>query len=371
VAPREPLEHQIAGIFEELFEIAPIGATDDFFDLGGDSLLAATLMSAIDETCGRTLDPSVLLEASTVAALAAALHRQDHAFDEPLTVLRASGARSPFFFVHNDHGRGLYTHGLARALDPDRPVCAIHLHGLGARRLPDTVEAIAAERVRAMRVAWPHGPYVLGGHCFGGIVALEMARQLRATGEPVEAVVMIDSPAPAWRARTLHRVSRGLERLGGVAPATRIALLADVDRAAEALVGTVRSVGTRLVGLARAGPRRQVRAVGRRLVWSARWLSRLAGAGHGPALHPAPPQIGADAWQGYARAIRRYVPVGYEGAVTLFRAEALPAARPDLGWARVLPRLEIEVIPGDHHTCVTRHVAAFAAQLEARLRRAP
>ena len=370
VSPRSPLEHQIAGIWEGLFGIAPIGASDDFFDLGGDSLLAAALVSAIEETCGRSLAPSVLLEAPTVRALAAALLREDRAFDEPLTVLRASGARAPLFFVHNDHGRGLYTHALGRALDPDRPVYAIHLHGLGTRPLPDTVEAIAADRVRAVRAACPHGPYVLGGHCYGGLVALEMARQLRASGERVEAVVMVDSPAPARRARALHAVSAALGRVGRLSPAARAAFVASVDRAAEEIAERARDGRTRLRGLARAGLRRQAGAVGRRLTGVARWLARLAGAGDVPAFHAAPQDVPAAAWQAYRRAIQRYVPCGYEGAVTLFRAEELRAPRPDLGWAPLLPRLEIEVVPGDHHTCVTRHVAAFASRLEARLQRA-
>jgi thioesterase domain-containing protein/acyl carrier protein len=370
VAPRTPLEHQIAGIWEALFGIAPIGAGDDFFDLGGDSLLAAALVTAIEETCGRSLTPPVLLEAPTVAALAEALQREDRAFDEPLTVLRASGARAPLFFVHNDHGRGLYTHALGRALHPDRPVYAIHLHGLRAQPLPDTVEAIAADRVRAVRAVAPRGPYVLGGHCFGGIVALEMARQLRASGERVEAVVMIDTPAPAWRARLLHRASTLLGRVGGVSPVARAALFAGVDRAAEEVVDRARSYRERLGALARAGLRRQAGALGRQAGRLARGIARLAGTGREPDLHAPPPDAGTSAWRAYCRAIRRYVPAGYEGAVTLFRAQELPAARPDLGWAPLLPGLEIEVVPGDHHSCVTRHVGVFASRLEARLQRA-
>jgi thioesterase domain-containing protein len=78
--------------------------------------------------------------------------------------------------------------------------------------------------------------------------------------------------------------------------------------------------------------------------------------------------VPAAGWEAYCRAIRRYVPAGYDGAVTLFRAAELRAARPDLGWAPLLPGLEIEVVPGDHHTCVTRHVRVFAQRLAARLR---
>jgi len=71
--------------------------------------------------------------------------------------------------------------------------------------------------------------------------------------------------------------------------------------------------------------------------------------------------------RGQSRAIRRYVPGHDGGAVTLFRAEEQPTVRPDLGWSALLPQLEIEVVPGDHHTCVTRHVKAFASRLGARL----
>ena len=367
--PATPLEHQIAGIWEELFGLAPIGANDDFFDLGGDSLLAAALVTAIEETCGRSLAPSTLLEAPTVAGLAAALQRADRAFDEPLTVLRASGARAPFFFVHNDHGRGLYTHALGRALDPDRPVYAIHLHGLGTRPLPDTVEAIAADRVRAVRAAWPRGPYVLGGHCYGGIVALEMARQLRAAGQRVEAVVMIDTPAPAWRAQLLHGATSALGRVGRLSPSRRTALASTVTGAAEVIAERARVGRARLLGLARAGFRRQAAAVGRRLTGAARWVARVAGPGNDAIFRAAPTAVAGAGWEAYCRAIRRYVPAGYDGAVTLFRAAELRASRPDLGWAPLLPGLEIEVVPGDHHTCVTRHVRVFARRLEARLRR--
>jgi thioesterase domain-containing protein/acyl carrier protein len=369
VAPATPLEHQIAGIWERLFGLAPIGATDDFFDLGGDSLLAATLVTAIEETCGRSLVPSTLLEAPTVAGLAAALQREDRAFDEPLTVLRASGARAPLFFVHNDHGRGLYTHALGRALDPDRPMYAIHLHGLGTRPLPDTVEAIAADRVRAVRAAWPRGPYVLGGHCYGGIVALEMARQLRESGERVEAVVMIDTPAPAWRAQLVHGATTALGRVGRLSPSRRAAFASRVTGAADAIVEGARTGRARVFGLARAGVRRQAAAVGRRVTGAARWIASVAGRGDESIFGAAPPAVAIAGWEAYRRAIRRYVPAGYDGAVTLFRAAELRATRPDLGWAPLLPGLEIEVVPGDHHTCVTRHVGVFAERLEARLRR--
>jgi len=158
--------------------------------------------------------------------------------------------------------------------------------------------------------------------------------------------------------------------VGGVSTAARAALVVGVDRAAEEVVGRTRSYRARLEDLARAGIRRQAEAAGRGIARLGRRVVRLTGTGAGPARHPAPRQVATSAWEDYCRAIRRYVPAEYEGAVTLFRARELPAARPDLGWAPLLPGLEIEVVPGDHHSCVTRHVAAFASRLEARLQRA-
>ncbi|MFI5324696.1 MAG: amino acid adenylation domain-containing protein, partial [Candidatus Rokuibacteriota bacterium] len=252
VLPRSPMEHQIAAIWEGLFGVSPIGVNDNFFDLGGDSLLAAALVAAIEETCGRTLSPALLLDASTVADLATAMLRVEDGFNERVTALRPSGRRPPFFFLHNDYGRGVYTHALARCLDPDRPFYAVHLHGLDEPALPTTITAIAANRLQAVRDVRPHGPYVLGGHCNGGLIALEMARQLRAEGERVEAVVMIDTRAPALGRRALHGASDVLGRLRGLPPDARAGLFLRVDRAWDEMGERTRYYQSRLASLKRA-----------------------------------------------------------------------------------------------------------------------
>jgi len=91
VAPRNPMERQIAAIWERLFAVYPIGAHDDFFDLGGDSLIAAAFVAEIEEACGRLLSPSLLMETSTVGELASAMARIEKGFNERGTPLRASG----------------------------------------------------------------------------------------------------------------------------------------------------------------------------------------------------------------------------------------------------------------------------------------
>jgi len=367
VQPRSPLEHQIATIWEGLFAVAPVGAHDDFFDLGGDSLLAAALMAAIEETCGRVLSPAVLLEAPTVASLAAKILQEDGGVTEPVTALRPSGHLTSLFFVHNDAGRGLYTHALARFLHPDRPVYAVHLHGFTDRRVPPTVEAIAAERVLALRAVRPKGPYVLGGHCHGGFVALEMARQLRAEGESVEAVVMVDTMAPGGRVQVLYHTSEILGRLRGLGQTDRHELFKRLDQRMEEITLWARYYRGRL--RTARGLTSRTRLVARRILATSRAVVRaLAGRRLGPAAPTSEKPAGlAEQAENPHRVLRCYVPRPYGGRVLLFRADEFRAGRPDLGWSGLLSRPTVAVIPGDHHTCITRHVAVFAEQLEAML----
>ena len=372
VPPRSPMEHQIAAVWEDLFGVSPIGAEANFFDLGGDSLVATAFVAAIEDVCGRALSPAVLLEAPTVADLAATMLRSESGFNERVTALRPSGKRSPLFFLHNDHGRGVYTHALARCLDPDRPFYAVHLHGLDEPALPGTVEAIAANRLQAVRAVRPHGPYALGGHCNGGLVALEMARQLRAEGERVEVVVLIDTRAPALGRQVAQRASDVLDRLCGLPPDSARGLFARVDRAWDTIEERTRYYQTRLKVLRRAGTRAQLDFLGRKLAGTARRFSRATwGRREQSAGAPAPDSLAlSGARRTFQGAIRRHAPSGYTGPVAVFRAEQFRAHRADLGWAKLLPRLEVGVIPGDHHTCITRHVAALGARLDEVLSRA-
>ncbi|TME46626.1 MAG: hypothetical protein E6I60_14960, partial [Chloroflexi bacterium] len=261
---------------------------------------------------------------------------------------------------------------LARCLDSARPVYAVHLHGLAKRTLPPTVEAIAADRLQAVRAARPHGPYVLGGHCNGGMVALEMAHQLRAAGERVKVVVLVDTSAPRHGRRAVHRTVDMLARLRGLPPEGRTELDLRIARTLEEVAWWACYCQNRLRILVRSGMPAQADFVWRKLAGAA-W--HVAGVlwGRPASRGGAPPHASAalaEPSQAYRRAIQRYVPALYAGPVVLFRAEELPANRPDLGWSRVLPRLEVAVIPGDHHTSITRHISAFATRLEEFIQRA-
>src|SRR5205814_6662168 len=111
-----------------------------------------------------------------------------------LVKLLTDGVRCPLIYVHGDfNGGGYYCYRLARHWTSDRPLYAMHPHGLFTRELPVTIEAMAADHVETL-LAERNGPFVLGGHCNGGLVALEMAQQLRARGCQIDALIMIAPP---------------------------------------------------------------------------------------------------------------------------------------------------------------------------------
>jgi amino acid adenylation domain-containing protein len=367
---RNPLEHQIAALWEELFEVSPIGAADDFFELGGNSLLAAAFVARLERACERTLSPSVLLQGSTVGAVAAALARDTAAVGAPLLALRATGRRTPFFYLHGDYnGGGLYSHGLARGLDPERPFFVLTPHGLDGHEVPETIEEMAAERLALLRGARPRGPYLLGGYCNGAFVALEMARQLRAAGERVDLTILVEAHAPVRGQRALQSASDLVRRMRGLSAPAREALSARLDRASTRLAHLTRYYEGRWRGAGTRGETGRSRLVGRGLASTARAV--VTRVRHRPdepvaAASPAAPAFGRR--HVYRGSFRRYAPAIYEGRVLLLRAADDPAYRPDLGWSRLIPHLEVDVIPGEHLTCITRHVAAFAARLEQALR---
>jgi amino acid adenylation domain-containing protein len=367
VKPPGPLEDQIAALWENLFDVRPVGLRDDFFDLGGDSLLAAAFVAALEDAYGLVVPPSVLLEASTVGDLAALLARQSAGL-EPVTVLRDSGALPALFFFHGDYsGGGIYCRALARWLRGNRPLYVVHPHGFDGRGLPPSIEAMAADRFRAVRAMRPRGPYVLGGHCNGGLVALEMARQLRADGQRVDLVVLVEARPPRRALRTLWHAARAWARLRGLTEEERGALFGRLEAGAEAIAIRADYYREQFRALVRS-------TSGDPLAWTLWRAARKAVRvlGHAPPWRaPAPEaESPARAWPPRAprahihRAIRRYMPTPYDGRTVLFRAEEEPASRPDLGWSAYLPRLEVVVVPGDHITWVTRHAGAFVARLD-------
>ncbi|MBO9423178.1 SDR family NAD(P)-dependent oxidoreductase [Labrenzia sp. R4_1] len=216
-APRNPLEIKLAEFWSELLGIEKIGVHDDFFDIGGHSLIAVRLFRMIRQTYGVDLPMSVLFDAPTIAECAELLASHGVASDrdasaevKPEQTAKAdetvhlvsmskgpgTGA-TPLFICAGMFGNILNLRQLALLVGRDRPVYGLQARGLFGNQEPhETFEEMARDYLAEIRQVQPHGPYILGGFSGGGIVAYEMAQQLTAQGEEVAEVILLDTPVP-------------------------------------------------------------------------------------------------------------------------------------------------------------------------------
>ncbi|BAH50284.1 amino acid adenylation domain-containing protein [Rhodococcus opacus] len=199
--PRTAREEVLCQLFAEALGIERVGIDDSFFDLGGHSLMAAGLMSAISSRLSVTATVASLFAAPTVAQLADRL--DDDSDADALAVLlpfRTEGSKPPVFCFHPAGGISWGYSGLLRHIDPDYPLYGVQASNLStSKRPPETLEDMAAEYIEHMRTVQPTGPYHLLGWSLGGVVAHAIAGALQNQGEELGMLVMLDSfPSDAW-----------------------------------------------------------------------------------------------------------------------------------------------------------------------------
>jgi acetoacetyl-CoA synthetase len=274
----------------------------------------------MDKAFGRQFPPGLLFETPTIERLAervrAGAGQQPRAVLVPLA---AGGAARPLFLVHQVDGDVFRYRELARAMAGSRPVYGLRAPGLDDGATPhESIEAMAAHYVREIRALQAHGPYAIAGHSSGGLVALEMAQQLHASGERVEPLGIIDIDA-----RTRH----------GRSPADAVRL--------------------RLATLRSRPPGERLRFLQANLAqWIASAARRLRRARLSPiqarhadlsAVHLA-----------MERAIAAYEPKAYPGFITVFRAtdrSLTGTYDATLGWRRLAGGgIGVMAIQGDHGT---------------------
>ena len=218
------LERSLVRIWSEILGVKSISVDDDFFALGGDSMRAARVFVELERQCGIDRPVTLLAEAPTIASLALAL-ADDSAWSAILAI-QTHGTRPPLFVVHDGTGSVLYARGLPAELGDDQPVYAVRCEGLnGAPLTAASLEELAERYVSDVRALYPHGPYMFYGVSLGGVIAMEMARQLTEAGEETPLVALGDAfvatprlrpPTPAERrANRLNelRERRGLDRI--------------------------------------------------------------------------------------------------------------------------------------------------------------
>lgn len=206
----DPLQAELLKIWEELLGRKAIGLQDNFFELGGHSLMAARLMHRVKQVTGKTLPLAALLEAPTVEKLAAVLRDDLSRHWSSLVAMQPEGSKPAFFMVHGVGGNVVGFNELARHMKPDYPFYGLQSQGLnGQSPLNTSIEDMASYYLAEMRTVQARGPYHVGGFSLGGLVAYEMARQLRARGEEVGLLVLFDTYATNPKPVGLRDVLRG------------------------------------------------------------------------------------------------------------------------------------------------------------------
>jgi amino acid adenylation domain-containing protein len=230
VAPRNDTENALLAIWSSILKRNELSIQDNFFEVGGHSLLAMQLCSQIERQFGQRLPLKTIFRASTIAALAELLN--SNPANQPASdkfaelscivpIQTGNPARTPFFFLHAAGGHVIYINKFASFLDKQLPFYGIQAVGIDGNQAPlNRFEDLAAVYVREIRTVQPEGPYYLGGESMGASIAFEVARQLEEQGQTIGLFALFDASFPSLRMilkpgipRWVYRIFYNLQRL--------------------------------------------------------------------------------------------------------------------------------------------------------------
>jgi len=330
--------------WERVFARSPIGLHENFFELGGDSLIAAILFAEIDRDLGRTLSLTAIYEHPTVATLAEALAGGGDDLRDGLVLLKP-GNSDPLFIIHGIGGSALQLAAIARNVTASNSVYGIEAGGLAGDQPPrESIADMAIGYIAAIKARQHSGPYRLAGYSFGGIVAQEMARRLQADGNEIALLALIDSYVHPdhW--------PRGI----------RLTVLGQRIRNRLTLAG-----------------KQNVGESAHYLVWRARQAAaraKMQAAGQRPSrfgdVWGLPPAL-RRVREANERALLEHRQAFYEGRIDFIRAMTNLWYPPDPRplWQHLARTLDVVSVPGEHLELVDRQAPAVAAALSAMLRR--
>lgn len=365
VPPRDEIERQLVKIWESVLKVSPIGVRDHFFALGGHSLLAVRMVAQLEKAFGRKLPVAAIFQHRSIEQLAALLRRPSTDYRSSNSIVEICAGRPGrprLYFVHGVGGGMFWGYAnLARYLGGEQPVYAFQSRGMDGEPELSTIEEIAAAYVADLLAHQPEGPYLLGGYCFGGIVAYEMARQLRARGQRVELLALINgSPpntgydkqfkrwSPLWQAKFVGNAAYWLSCF-----------------------------------LFRWTWREQKEFVRWKLRVLRRRTSESGQQKHNPVALGDVDQLVDLAqyseerralWRSHVQALVKYQPGRYDGRVTLIRTRGHPllcSFDHQYGWGELARGgVEVKVVPGGHGNVLAEpYVSAVAQALEPCLQR--
>jgi acyl-CoA synthetase (AMP-forming)/AMP-acid ligase II/thioesterase domain-containing protein len=354
--PLTAMESTLTEIWSRILRVPKIGRNDDFFDLGGDSLSVALMLTEVQTALGveetAQFDHIDFFDQPTIATLARSLteasaqQKTGEWGGSRILSFRSRGSGTPLFCFPASDRDPYYLRHLPKCL-PDRPFHVVCPPGPVSRNRLMKMEELARLALGAIRSVQPRGPYLLGGHCYGGVVAFEAARQLQSAGEQIAKLLLFDVPAPGY-----PKVGRSWRRY----VKESLGFLQDLARGeGEASNEILRHLRwLRRIFFRRVGGRasRALAAVGSDALLAGREEKELNGM-----------------------ALGEYVPASFTAPIVHFIAKDEPVSTkvlddPRLAWREVAcGGLEVRTVAGDHNSLFTAdHAPALAAQLEPLLR---
>jgi thioesterase domain-containing protein len=330
VSPADEIEARLTDLWCYVLGLNSIDVDDDYFEMGGHSLMAVRLLCEINREFMTELPLGTLLTAPTIRKMSETIRSVGvSGVGSPVVPIQRAGSRPPLFCIGPLNGEVLLFRNLALALGRDQPMFGLQPFGLNrSASVLIPVEDIASYYIDQIK-AMTDGPYSLLGYSFGGLVAVEIARQLSKSGGFVPTVVLIDAEYPAG------------------------------CKAAERLADRLRRYRYHLKTVA-FGPDRIGHISGRLRKHFVRTAYRTASVMDTPV-----PSLSKSIIERQGIAADNYRASPYDGRVYLFKAESeIPffAGGPELGWKGILSNLVIYLVPGDHGTINTGHSLNILAQ---------
>jgi amino acid adenylation domain-containing protein len=361
-------EQRMAQLWDGVLGVRGIGLDDDFFDAGGDSLRAVSLVAAIEREFGAALPVSALLANPTVAGVLEAISGEALAkgSDALVCLRRGDDSKPPIFFIHDGDGETIPYRNLALRLDAGHSVYGVapkrdRLHPILHTRLGEMVD----DYVRRIRQTQPHGPYLVGGLCIGGFIAFEVTRRLAGDGEVVGPVLLFDAVHVTAERRQAAR--ERLDRLSGSLESSKGQPL--WSRAGRLVRKVTRGAANTVAFELKTGMTRRMNGV--RLRISRYFLD------HGRLPPAIISHVGVNATLRFAE--KEYVvPPVYPGQVLLFRATVVDPElnkllddrphshlfkEPELGWRDRVRSLLVIDVPAGHSSMLREPAVARLSQV--------
>ena len=355
--PANEVEAKLVTMWEELLGVHPVSVEDNFFEIGGHSLLVVRLFVRIDQEFGVNLPLTSLFKNGKISHLAQLIQNQNERTSWSSIVEIHPKADNPnpnFFCVHGVTGDVFWFEALARYMGVDQPFYGFQSRGLDGVQEPlDTVEEMAAHYIEEMCAFQPEGPYFIGGYSYGANIAYEMARQLTAAGREVGLLAVLDHmPTKSdyfkvtWN---LHFVSNLLRNLP------------------YRLQDFLHMRPDELMARLRKKSRQYRKGLKMRFSQSARESIKFEAADMIDSADEFPEYVQQVIDLNY-RALRKYYPQPYPGNVVLLRAmggHLFSSHDPEMGWGKLAEGgVDVKVIPGSHLRIFKEpHVNELAAQL--------